>query len=339
MSPIILKQGQQIRSLYLKAHLIRTKALKALKKAKHNPIALAHAKAELDRAQHILQKVQKKHEHFLNKIPLEILPWVQPSEQEQLLIARSEQAYNSYQQDIHTVAEKTKKSKRDKTRVKKEPKRFQKAKKNREALSSALAKTRQEQRARAKSVAHREYRANYVLSHRFYVEMDGVIRAAFNECSGFGLDIKKELYLEGGVNEQQRVMLGHAEFQDTVLKRGMTNDPSFWAWMHEVLVGRTLTATGKRHSSSTVVRTRRNINILMMNQAGAIMQVCTLVGAIPIGWKAPAFQSDSATVAIEEMTVAYEGIHLQFQTEAETLAAGGASTLLLRDELGFFPEN
>ena len=168
-----------------------------------------------------------------------------------------------------------------------------------------------------------EYRANYILSHRFYVEIGSVIRAAFHECSGFGVDVKKEPYLEGGVNDQQRILLGHAEFQDTVLKRGMTNDPGFWNWMKEIL------------SAGASVRNRRNVNILMMNQTGKIMQVCTLIGAVPIGWKAPAFQADSAAVAIEEMTLAYEGINLQF----EEAGAGGATTGLQRDELGFFPDN
>ena len=209
--------------------------------------------------------------------------------------------------------------------------------KNREALSSTLANARRRQRSRDQTSTTRAHRANYILSHRFYIEMDSVIRAAFNECSGFGLDVKKELYLEGGVNDQQRVMLGHAEFQDTVLKRGMTNDAAFWLWMKEILAGRS-GQTSNQSSSSTLVRTRRNINILMMNQAGAIMQVCTLIGAVPISWKAPAFQADSASVAIEEMTLAYEGIQLRFQGE-ETLGAGGAATSLMRDGLGFFPEN
>lgn len=209
--------------------------------------------------------------------------------------------------------------------------------KNRETLSSTLAKSRQQQRPQPKPPTAREHRANYILSHRFYVEMDGVIRAAFSECSGFGLDVKKEVYLEGGVNDQQRVMLGHAEFQDTVLKRGMTNDPAFWNWMKEILVGKSQ-QSATQGSSSNLVRTRRNINILMMNQAGAIMQVGTLIGAVPISWKAPAFQADSASVAIEELTLTYEGIQLRFQGE-ETLGAGGATTSLTRDSLGFFPEN
>ena len=204
--------------------------------------------------------------------------------------------------------------------------------KSRNALSSAVRKVQQGQSTKTstQTTSNREHRANYILSHRFYVELEGVIRAGFNECSGFGFDVKKELYLEGGVNHQQRVMLGHAEFQDTTLKRGMTNDSTFWLWMQEILTGQV--------SGTSTVRTRRNVNILMMNQAGAIMQICTLIGAIPIGWKAPAFQADSAAVAIEEMTLSYEGIQMQFQNN-DVLGSGGASVSLTRDDLGFFPEN
>lgn len=172
-----------------------------------------------------------------------------------------------------------------------------------------------------------DYQSNYILTNRFYIEMGGVIRAAFSECGGFGVDVKKEAYLEGGVNDQQRAFLGHAEFQDMTLKRGMTNDATFWEWMLETLQG-----------NAQGIRTRRNVNVLMMNQAGETMQLCTLIGSIPISWKAPAFQADSPAVAIEEMTLTYEGINLQHRLN-QALGASDASTSLTRDDLGFFPSN
>lgn len=46
---------------------------------------------------------------------------------------------------------------------------------------------------------------NYVTTHRFYVEIGGSIAASFTECSGLSVQIEKEVYFEGGVNEQQRV--------------------------------------------------------------------------------------------------------------------------------------
>jgi phage tail-like protein len=161
---------------------------------------------------------------------------------------------------------------------------------------------------------------NYVTANRFYVEIESNITASFRECSGLGVNIKREAHFEGGVNDQQRIILGQAEFTDVTLKRGLTDDFVFWDW-----VSQTLTKSKKE---------RRNVNVLTFNQAGETMQCWTLIGAIPVGWKAPALQADSSTVAIEELTLAYEGLKV-------TKSGGGSATSLTsgRDKLGYFPSN
>lgn len=165
-----------------------------------------------------------------------------------------------------------------------------------------------------------EHRKNYITTNRFYVEIESQVIASFSECSGLGVNIKKETYLEGGVNDQQRIILGHSEFTDVTLKRGMTDDLTFWSWISSIL-------TGKPSS-------RRNVNILLFNQAGEIMICWTLIGAIPISWKAPGFQADGNSVAIEELTLAYEGLKLKSKE-----GGGGASVGLRRDSIGFFPSH
>ncbi|MEH1862989.1 MAG: phage tail protein [Nostoc sp.] len=160
------------------------------------------------------------------------------------------------------------------------------------------------------------YELNYVTANRFYVEIESNIAASFSECSGLGVTIKKEKYLEGGVNDQQRVILGQAEFSDVTLKRGMTDDLSFWNWVNQIL-----TSTKKQ---------RRNINILLFNQAGETMQCWTLLAAIPVAWKAPALQASANTVAIEELTLTYEGLKV---TKSQ---GGGAANLKERDSLAYF---
>lgn len=138
---------------------------------------------------------------------------------------------------------------------------------------------------------------NYVTANRFYVEMESTISASFSECSGLGVKIKRETYSEGGVNEQQRIILGQAEFSDVTLKRGITNDLTFWQWTNNILQGKTAQ--------------RRNVNILLFNQAGETMQCWTLLGAIPVGWKAPALQANATSLAIEELTLSYEGLKIE----------------------------
>ena len=138
---------------------------------------------------------------------------------------------------------------------------------------------------------------NYVTANRFYVEIDDGIKASFTECSGLGMTIDKDVYFEGGVNNQQRIFLKQTKFSDVTLKRGITDDLVFVGWIQGVL--------------ETTVKKRLNVNILLFNQAGETMQTWTLIGAIPVGWKAPSLQANSNTVAIEELTLAYEGLKVK----------------------------
>jgi phage tail-like protein len=161
------------------------------------------------------------------------------------------------------------------------------------------------------------YGNNYVTANRFYVEMESSISASFSECSGLGVKIKREAIFEGGVNDQQRILIGQAEFSDVTLKRGMTDNLVFWDWLSQVL----------GQSSNQ----RRNINILLFNQAGETMQCWTLIGAIPIGWKAPALQANANSVAIEELTLAYEGVKIQ-----KSVGGGAIALSNGRDKMGYF---
>ncbi|MBJ7296485.1 MAG: phage tail protein [Dolichospermum sp.] len=158
---------------------------------------------------------------------------------------------------------------------------------------------------------------NYVTTNRFYVEIDKSIAASFSECSGLGMQIKKNVFHEGGVNDQQKIYLGQAEFSDVTLKRGITDNQGFWNWISSVF---------------TQTSTRRNVNILVFNQAGETMMSWTLIGAVPIAWKTPAMQADGNAVAIEELTLAYEGLKVGKDK-------GGGNPTSRMKESGFFESN
>lgn len=149
---------------------------------------------------------------------------------------------------------------------------------------------------------------NYVTANRFYVEMESEIKASFSECQGLSIKVKRESYLEGGVNDQQRVLVGPVEFTDVTLKRGVTNDLTFLEWISRLMPQ---LIDGK---SPPTKQTRRNVNILVFNQAGETMQCWTLIGAVPVGWKAPSLQANSNTAAIEELTLAFEGLKVSQPT-------------------------
>ena len=161
---------------------------------------------------------------------------------------------------------------------------------------------------------------NFVTTNRFYVEIAGNIAASFSECGGLGIQIKKNVFHEGGVNDQQRIYLGQTDFTDVTLKRGLTDHPGFWNWLNELF------------DENKAVE-RKNVNILLFDRAGETMMSWTLIGAIPIGWKTPALQADGNTVAIEELTLAYEGLKVGKQK-------GGGNPIKKRDpKTGFFDSN
>ena len=157
---------------------------------------------------------------------------------------------------------------------------------------------------------------SYVTNNHFYVEMspESTIVACFTECSGLSAQVKNDVYFEGGNNSQQRVFLGHTSFGEVTLKRGVTNDLSFWTWF------------------SAKTARRRNIRILLFNQAGETRQCWTLIGAVPTAWRAPSLQASGNNVAIEELTLAIEGL-----TVAAT--GSGVATVVTRDASGSFPSS
>jgi len=165
---------------------------------------------------------------------------------------------------------------------------------------------------------------NYVTANRFYVEMESEITASFSECSGLGMQLNYETYIEGGVNDQQRVILGDPKFSDVTLKRGITDSIVFWEWIRSIFEG--------KDSDGKATHKRRNVSILLFNQAGETMQCWTLIGAIPVGWKADALQASSESVALEELTLAYEGIKI----EAGDAASGFAEQSSGRDDTGYY---
>jgi len=145
---------------------------------------------------------------------------------------------------------------------------------------------------------------NYITTNRFYVEIENDLKASFTECTGLDVQIDKDVLLEGGVNEQQRILLKQIKFNDITLKRGMTDDVTFWNWIDQVI--------------ETGLALRRNITILLFNQAGETMQSWQLIGAVPVAWKTPGFQADASAVAIEELTLAYEGLKLNREVGAQS---------------------
>lgn len=62
----------------------------------------------------------------------------------------------------------------------------------------------------------------------FLVEIDGITRAAFSECSGLSTDTDPIEYRDGSEDITVRKIPGLKKFANISLKRGMTKDMELW---------------------------------------------------------------------------------------------------------------
>ncbi|ACK70178.1 conserved hypothetical phage tail protein [Gloeothece citriformis PCC 7424] len=186
------------------------------------------------------------------------------------------------------------------------------------------------------------YGLNYVTANRFYIEMQeqGEVSASFSECSGLRVKRNYETRFEGGVNHQQRIILGQTEFSEVTLKRGLSNDLAFLGWTS------TIFSQLEPQNSRQIDTHRRNINILLFNQGGEILQCWTLIGAIPVVWQISPLQAESKAVVIEELTLAYEGLKVVVNLDSQNPTGnskGGAATVHKQgrksENKGFFESN
>ena len=74
----------------------------------------------------------------------------------------------------------------------------------------------------------------------FLVEIDGVARAGFMECSGLTTDTDPIDYREGAdVRLNVRKIPGLRKYTNVVFKRGMTQDLDLWNWRKAIINGDT----------------------------------------------------------------------------------------------------
>jgi phage tail-like protein len=140
-------------------------------------------------------------------------------------------------------------------------------------------------------------------SFNFRVELqiggdaDPVASAEFSECDGLEMSLEPKTIREGGNNGRQIHLVGPVAYGQLTLKRGMTTSFDLWRWFERVQTERGLRASGE---------------VLMLSSDRSRTDVrFTLTGCLPIKVKAPPLKGADGAIAIEEMQIAYETLHLE----------------------------
>jgi phage tail-like protein len=126
----------------------------------------------------------------------------------------------------------------------------------------------------------------------FKLEIDGVVRAAFQQASGLDADAG-EAQEEEDATAAARKLPGLNKYSNITLKRGMTGDHSLSAWH-------------KQSISGTVER--KNGSIVLLDEAGEEKLRWNFVGGWPKKWDGPSLNANTKDVAIETLEIAHEGL-------------------------------
>lgn len=131
-------------------------------------------------------------------------------------------------------------------------------------------------------------------AYSFKLAIAGVTEAHFTECSGLGVTITPIKYREAGNNQVVRHIPGPVEYASVTLRYGLTASKDLWSWLLSAIQGRV---------------ERKNISIIMLDSDG-VSEVMrwNLVDAWPSEWRAAALDAMSREIAIESMSLVYDGM-------------------------------
>ena len=129
--------------------------------------------------------------------------------------------------------------------------------------------------------------------YNFRVEIDGITRAGFRECSGLDTSNDAIDYREGIDSRAVRKLPGMTKYTNITLKWGITDDAQLWEWRQKAMDGAV---------------ERKNGSIVLMDETGAEKLRWNFREAWPTKWTGPSLNATGSEVAIETLELAHEGL-------------------------------
>jgi phage tail-like protein len=140
-------------------------------------------------------------------------------------------------------------------------------------------------------------RTDPLTGYHFYLEIDGITQAVFRECGGLTSESQAIEYKEAtkdGMTVIKKVP-GVLKWSDISLKRGITDVMELWNWRKQVEDGK-------------VNEARKNGSIVLYNQENVEVARWNFVSGWPVKMAGPTLNASSDDIAIEEITIAHEGL-------------------------------
>jgi phage tail-like protein len=133
-------------------------------------------------------------------------------------------------------------------------------------------------------------------SFAFVVEIDGIARSAFKECSELNMEIGEMKIREGGALIEDKEA-GLVTFPDITLKRGRISDKSFYDWIKQVI------QVSSGYALLGGDGYKRNLDIVQLDRDGSEIRRYRVIDAWPKGRKIGPWNNDSEDYIMEEMVL------------------------------------
>ena len=136
--------------------------------------------------------------------------------------------------------------------------------------------------------------ADPLKSFNFRIEIDGIDRGGFTDCTGLDSSQTPISYREGTDALTGRKIPGVNVYSNIVLKWGLSDDRQLYDWRQQAVDG---------------VVERKNGSIILLDDQGNEKVRWNFFNAWPTKWVGPAFSAAATTaIAVESIEIAHEGV-------------------------------
>ncbi|MDD1702107.1 MAG: phage tail protein [Methanoregula sp.] len=128
---------------------------------------------------------------------------------------------------------------------------------------------------------------------RFRIEIDGIIRAGFQEIRSSETTIDPVEYHEGNEHLIFRKLSGLTKYGDITLKWGITDSMEFYTWCKNVI-------------DSGAAPAKKNMSIILTDESGVDTARWDIVHAWPTKCTSPTLNAQGNEGTIEALEIVYE---------------------------------
>ena len=132
------------------------------------------------------------------------------------------------------------------------------------------------------------------IAHNFQVILGGDIIGDFYGVDGLGKSIGAMPYKELGRLVPMQ-LIDHGSYSNVILKWGRMDRNLLWRWMQEVEFGGQF---------------RKDLVIMQLTRSKFPTRTFVVAGAFPVRWSGGTMDSNSTTIAVEEIELAYHALEM-----------------------------